>query len=361
MHHAADVKNGPLVSIVIAAKDEEEHITKTLSYLAMQDYKNLEIIVVNDRSNDKTGDVIDKFKSTFSNAGKRLKCIHIDDLPKGWAGKNHALYQGYLNSRGEFIIFTDADIVFEEEMISKTISYVHDHHVEHLTVLPRIIYNSYPLKSFIHVFLLTFCIFLQPWKVFIKGKKGKGIGVGAFNLIKRGTYEKLGTHKAFPMNPIDDIELGKRAHAISCNQHFVIGKELLSVEWYPNLPVAIKGFEKNFFASVGYKIENVIVLSILKILYGVYPFIGIFLFDGVLWYVHVLCLSLLFTFYIICINKFSYLSWYELLLLPFSILCYIYTLVRSMYFVLKGGGVQWRGTFYPLQELRSTINKDNQI
>lgn len=349
---AKGVSHGPLISVIIAAKDEEESIEKTLTHLYEQNYKNLEIIVVNDRSDDETGKIIEQFKERISNDGNvSYQTVHIQELPKDWLGKNHALYQGYLVSKGEYLVFTDADIVFKKETISKTMDYVVANHVEHMAMIPYIICNNFALRSFIHLFLLYFCIFVEPWKVYVRGKKGKGVGVGAFNLIKRDVYMQLGTHRTFPLHPIDDIELGKKAKEMQCNQHFLIGKELIEVEWYPSLKDAIKGFEKNFFGALDYKFWKVIGFTFLQCLFAIYPFIGL-LFNDWMLIVHILSLTLLCLLYVSCIRKVSFGSTLEFLLLPITVSCYIYTLFRSAYLTLRRGGINWRGTFYSLKELK---------
>lgn len=359
------LENGPIVSVVIAAKDEGKHIEKTIQQLWKQTYKNVEIIFVNDRSCDETGIIMEKLKEQLKKEQGQVcyQTLHIEELPSGWLGKNHALYQGYLASRGEYLIFSDADIIFHENTISKVMKYVTTHQVEHLAMTPRFVCSSLVLKSFIHLFMVTFNILLTPWKVFEKGEKGKGVGVGAFNLIKKSVYEKLGTHQSFPMEPVDDITLGKRAHEVTDNQHFVIGKEWIEVEWYPNLKEAINGFKKNFFVAFDYKISNIIGFSIFLFLIGIYPFMGILFFKNINWFISVLSWLLLGFLYLYNVRKVSFLSLrtvLEIILLPFTILFYIYMMCLSAYTTLKNGGIYWRGTFYSIVELKEKNNIDKK-
>ncbi|MEM1504898.1 glycosyltransferase [Domibacillus sp. 8LH] len=353
---AAGIKQGPLVSVIIAAKEEEKHIEKTIKSLFNQIYSNMEVIVVNDRSEDNTGKIVDKLANKKEeHKDIRYDPIHIRCLPDGWLGKNHALHQGYLQSKGDYLLFTDADITFHSKSLSNVMEYVTANHAEHLSMSPHFRCSSFPLKAFIHLFLGIFCFIVQPWKVFEQGDKQQGMGVGAFNLIKRSTYQDLGTHQAFPLEPLDDVELGRKASALNCNQHFVIGKELIEVEWYPTLKEAINGFKKNLFGATGYKLSNAIIFTLVLILLGIYPFIGVFLFEGWNFFICLLSLLFLFTLYTIGIQKVSFPSWSfiaELVIFPLTTICYIYTLHLSAYAAIKKGGIYWRGTFYSLQELK---------
>lgn len=97
------ILDGPFVSIIVAAKDEERSIATTIKSILKQDYRNYELIVVNDRSGDRTGEIIENVKREAEKDGTLIPftIIHITQLPQGWLGKNHALYQGYLHARGD--------------------------------------------------------------------------------------------------------------------------------------------------------------------------------------------------------------------------------------------------------------------
>ncbi|WP_213055581.1 glycosyltransferase, partial [Escherichia coli] len=111
----------PLVSIIIAAKEEESTIADTVKHLLDQTYPRIEIIAVNDRSRDSTGRKLDELRRWSENRGDLhipVRIIHITSLPSGWIGKNHALYQGYAQARGKYLLFTDADVKFAPNTVS---------------------------------------------------------------------------------------------------------------------------------------------------------------------------------------------------------------------------------------------------
>ena len=124
----------PCLSVVIAACNEADTIEKALATLLNQDYPSLEIIVVNDRSTDKTGELIE----TISHGDDRVKAVHITDLPSGWLGKVHALNVGTRESSGEWILYTDADVYFKQGTLRKAIAFALSAKIDHLTLVPNL-------------------------------------------------------------------------------------------------------------------------------------------------------------------------------------------------------------------------------
>ena len=118
----------PSLSVIIPACNEEESIEQAVIQLINQDYPNFEVIVVNDRSTDNTGVILEKLKVQYS----QLKVINITELPSNWLGKNHAISQGVKASSGEWLLFTDADIMFTPNSLKETISYSSKNELDHL-------------------------------------------------------------------------------------------------------------------------------------------------------------------------------------------------------------------------------------
>jgi glycosyltransferase involved in cell wall biosynthesis len=336
-----------LISVIIAAKDEEEKIGETIDSLLNQEYSNLEIILVNDRSVDNTPQIMKHFTGD-----PRVKVIHIHTLPAGWLGKNHALYQGYLSSRGEYLLFTDADIDFHPAAIRSTMTYLLNEQADHLTLLPNFIMNSFWMKLFLRFSFFGAFFYKPPWKPNDDRKHKDGMGIGAFNLLSRQAYEKIGTHDLFRMHPVDDVCLGRRIKETKQKQRFAVGKNLISVEWYPDFKSAAKGLEKNIFAALEFSgfLLAMFILAFLTLFF--YPFVALFLYTGVMFWLTLLSILIAYLLFYFYMRKLSYgLDW-DLFFLPISVLLFLFVVTRSCVLTVIRGGIIWRGTFYPLKDLQ---------
>src|SRR6266852_2729999 len=121
----------PRISLIFAARDEEEKLPAALATLMEIDYTNLEVIAVDDRSNDTTRRILDDYAA----AHPRLRVVHVTDLPSGWLGKPHALQKAYETSTGEWLLFTDADVRFKADVLRRAMALVSARNVDHLTLL----------------------------------------------------------------------------------------------------------------------------------------------------------------------------------------------------------------------------------
>ncbi|WP_339145601.1 MULTISPECIES: glycosyltransferase family 2 protein [unclassified Sutcliffiella] len=339
--------NGPLLSIIVTAKDEEAHIEASLLSQFQQTYSNIEWIVVNDRSIDQTGDILNHLAHTAS----RMKVIHIKQLKEGWLGKNHALYEGFLQSKGEYILFTDADILFQKDTISKAITYFQQNELDHLTLAPNLKGSSFWTNAFISFFLFGFGFFKRPWKANDPSSKS-AIGIGAFNLLSRTVYEEIGTHKNIKMRPDDDLMLGSMIKQAGKKQHLALALNHLQVEWYPNLRSALIGLEKNTFAGLFYSYFMVLFAISGLFLSQLFPFIGSFATTGTTRLTFALSILMLFLAYNETANKMAKGANIYLTVFPVTVLLFIYSIARATILTLYRGGIIWRGTFYPLKQLK---------
>lgn len=328
----------PSLSVVIPACNEEESIRKAISQLLDQDYPDFEVIVVNDRSTDSTGVILAELKINYP----QLKVVTITDLPPQWLGKNHAIYQGVKQATGEWLLFTDADVMFSPGSLKRTVSYSLENKLDHLTISPDIIYKGFFYGGIISFFACVITL------LFIISKSA---GLGAFNLLKRSTYQEIGGYEAIAMQPVDDFSLGKLVVKKGFKQIYGFSKGLISVKLYDNIFAMIKGIEKNQFAGTNYSVI-VTLASCSSILFlHVYPFVG--LFFGPEW-ARVLCgfsIIILVAIYNYS-TKYITISLKHVLIHPISALLYFWAVLNSMVKILSRGGIEWRGTFYSLEELR---------
>ena len=250
----------PRISIIVAACNEGNVIQHALKTLAAQDYPNLEIIVVNDRSTDDTGDYID----AFARMDPRVKALHIDELPGKWLGKVHALHQGAKIASGDWLIFTDADIHFKQGILQQAMAYAIREQTDHLVLFPKVLASSFLLNVAISAFESMLLATLNP-----SGLKKPGmrnfVGIGAFNMISKKFFDKAGGLEWLRMEVIDDMGLGLLVKKTGGFTSIAYAGEHVKVDWYPDLGAMFKGLEKNAFGpgiAYNYVLSMLVVVMV---------------------------------------------------------------------------------------------------
>ena len=309
-----------------------------ISFLSSLSERKFPVIVINDRSTGRTGVILAELEIKYP----QLQVITVTDLPPKWLGKNHALYQGVKQSKGEWLLFTDADIKYSPNSLKKTVGYSLKNDLDHLTIGPDIVYKGFFYGGFISFFALVVTVLFMI---------SKSAGLGAFNLIKKSTYQAIGGHEAIAMQPVDDFALGKLVAREGYKQSYGYSKGLISVKLYDNLLAMVKGIEKNQFAGLNYSVLATLAMGCFLLFLHVYPFAVVF-FRPV--WARVLCgVSVITVFAIYNYSKnYMGLSLRHFFLHPISASLYLWAVIKSMVKVLSRGGIEWRGTVYSLEELR---------
>jgi glycosyltransferase involved in cell wall biosynthesis len=342
-----DLELGSLLSVVVAARNEEKQIAASILSQLDQTYKNVEWILVNDRSTDTTGNIMEE----LTKKDPRINVINIDKLPEGWLGKNNALYTGALQASGKWLLFTDADVKFEKHAFAKALHYFERNDLDHLTAAPNLSANRFWLKSFVAFFLFGFSYFKRPWLA--NHPKSKiGTGIGAFNLVLNEAYKAFGTHEKVKMRPDDDLQLGMKMKKAGFKQRIVTALHLIEVEWYGSLKEALVGLEKNTFAGLHYRISMVIFAILGVFITNVLPFVTIFSGNKTVALLSFGNIVLCGVLYVIVIKKLTLFSPLMFLVFPITALLFIYSIIRASLLTFKRGGIVWRGTTYRLSELR---------
>lgn len=345
----------PLVSVIIAAKEEQETIAETVRHLMRQTYPRLEIIAVNDRSKDATGARLDELRA-WSQGKERssipMTVIHIANLPEGWVGKNHALYQGYLQSKGSYLLFTDADVRFVPDAIRDSVAYAVREGADHLTLTPKLVSRSFWLRAFVHYFLFSICVYLSPWTGNEDRRRNGGMGVGAFNMLRRDAYEKIGTHRALSMRPDDDLRLGRLVKRSGLRQRIAVGANHIGVEWYTSLKEAIRGLEKNMYSGFGYRLWLAALAGLGQAALFVFPFFWMIGSRNAEFFFLLLSIACMMGTYLLYVKRMNRESGLDALVFPASAVLLLAVLIRSVWLTHHRRGVYWRGTFYSLKDLR---------
>ena len=336
----------PLVSIVIAARNEGPHIGDALRSVLAQEYASYEVILVDDRSTDDTGVIADEVARTSN----RLRVLHLTELPPGWLGKNHALWCGAEAASGEYILFTDADVVFEPSALARAMHFVVTRHVDHLTAGPDIIVPTIPLAIAMNYFGIWFVLYMRPRKASDSGSRHH-IGIGAFNLVRREAYVAAGTLARIALRPDDDIKLGKLLKQSGARQQAVAGRNVLRVTWYHTLREMIRGVRKNSFAVIDYRLSALVVLTLSALLVNVWPFVAVWLTSGVTRILYSASAVVLMALYATAATLMRNRPWLAPTY-PIAALISLYMLLAAVVQTLVQRGISWRGTFYSLDDLK---------
>ncbi|MCB0834848.1 MAG: glycosyltransferase [Bacteroidetes bacterium] len=334
-----------LVSIIVPACNEERSIEKTVQSLLGLHYQNKEILIVNDRSTDSTGELIDRLQRYHP----QLKTLTIDNLPDGWLGKNHALFYAAEKAKGTWLLFTDADVMFEPTVLNRAMHYVKQHRVDHLAAFPSIHAAGFMLELFVAYFTIFFSMFFRPWKASDPGSR-RHVGIGAFNLISKEAYLRIGTHQAIAMCPDDDMKLGKRVKESGMNQDLVAAHDLISVEWYSSVWEMVKGLEKNAFAGLDYKWYRTAAGVIGQLVCFAWPFLAVWVTEEPVRTLYSGVLLILAMTYLLQ-QKHHRAPWYHLMSWPVAALFMVFVMMNGLIQVTLHGGIQWRGTYYRREDL----------
>lgn len=338
----------PRVSIIVPACNEAADIEATLTRLLALEYENYEVIAVNDRSTDRTGEIMDRVAGAAP--PERLKIIHITDLPAEWMGKPHAMWRASNIATGDWLLFTDADVLFKPDAIRRALAYAESERADHLVLFPRMIMKHPGEKMMIAFFQTLFVFGHRPWKV-ADPKSKDHMGVGAFNMIRRTVYEALGTYRAMRFEVLDDMKLGKVVKNAGYAQRNVFGEDLISIRWAKGPLGVVDNLTKNFFALMSFQWPRALAGCFALAFMNLMPFLGIWLAHGWARLGYGVALFSMFSVYVGMSRK-SDIPPYYFLLHPVSTALFVYTMLRSTFLTLGRGGVMWRGTFYPLEELR---------
>ena len=339
--------SGPHVLVIIAACNEEKKIEQGVQSMLGQDYKNLRIVVINDRSTDRTGSILDR----LARAHPRLRVIHNAELPVGWLGKNHALYLGTQQANSEIFLFVDADIIMDATTISRAVQHLQREQLDHLTLTGHLRMPGILLQMFAGAFVLFFGFFAKPWKA--KDPRSKRhIGIGTFNMVRAEVYRRAGTHQAIAMRPDDDLMLGKLIKKHGYRQEVLLASDLVSVEWYSSFKELCRGLEKNSYAGLNYNPALAVGATIAQWLVFVWPFIGMFVTSGVAQALNMAACLVLVMIYRDNAGFHGLKRWHGVAL-PFTTLLFSFVIWRSIVLTIKNDGIDWRGTRYRLSELKA--------
>jgi GT2 family glycosyltransferase len=336
----------PSLTVIVPARNEAADIEENLRSLIGQDYGPLQIIAVDDRSTDDTGALMDALAQQHP---ERLRILHVTELPENWLGKTHAMAMAASQSTSEWLLFTDGDTVFRADSLRRSLMYAVSSGGDHLVTVPTTIIKRWDEGTLLGFFQIFGLWAARPWKIADARARLDAIGVGAFNMIRRSAYEQLGGFEALRMEIVEDIGLGRRVKRLGLAQRIAFGRGLVRIHWAPGASGLVKVMTKNIFASFRFSISLTLTGCVWLIVFCIVPVFGLALpgmrLPAVL---TLLAIVVVYRLY----GRVSGISTWQALLSPVAAMMFTYALLRSMMITLWQGGVVWRETFYPLDELR---------
>jgi glycosyltransferase involved in cell wall biosynthesis len=336
----------PSITVIVPARDEAADIAATLHSLLAQDYPNLQILAVNDRSTDRTGEIITALAA--QHPGK-LRALHVTDLPLEWLGKTHAMALAARQSLTDYLLFTDADVLFRPDAIRRSLAYAVTSNADHLVTLPTTTIKRWDEAALLSFFQIFGIWAARPWRVSDPKAKHDALGIGAFNLLRRSAYLHLGGFESLRMEIVEDIGLGRRIKRLGLAQRVAFGRGLVSVHWAAGVNGLVNVMTKNIFSAFGFYAPLLLLGCLWLIVFCVAPAAGLFFHPTRL--PAILTLAAVAWVYRLMGRTSGHSTW-NAIFFPFSASIFVFTLLRSMLTTLKQGGVLWRGTFYSLAELR---------
>jgi len=348
--HPPDPPRWPKLSILVPARNEAGTLHPAVTTILAQDYPELEIVLIDDRSEDGTGELVDRIAAS----DPRVRPVHVTELPDGWLGKVHALDQGVRRAGGEYLLMMDADVHLEPGMLRRAVAYCEQEGIDHLAAVPDLVARQFLLRVAIAVFLRAFSVGMRIWAV-ANPRSSAYIGVGAFNLVRRSAFDRTEGFAWLRLEVADDVGLGLMMKRSGARSAVVVANRHAHVRWYRSLGDMAWGVEKGF-ASVG-------GCSVLRLL-GVCAVMGALELAPVVALLPLGVPGLLpLGLAMVALAAASTLIVYFWvrdpiwagLLFPLGALVNIALLLRTAWLGWRRGGVLWRGTLYPSELLRGNL------
>jgi glycosyltransferase involved in cell wall biosynthesis len=215
---------GNLVTVVVPARNEEHRIGPCLSSVLRQTQRNLQVLVVDDRSTDRTADVVRE----VLRGDARVSLVQGAEPPAGWKGKPWACHQGALGAKGDWMLFIDSDTILEEGAIAAALGRCRETSLEALSLVPRIDLEGFSAKVVAPV-LSSMIRLVYPLRAVNKPESRTALVVGGFLMIQKTAYNKIGGHEAVRSELVEDKQIGTNLKAKRVPFGLLIGRELVTV------------------------------------------------------------------------------------------------------------------------------------
>lgn len=336
----------PSLTVVVPARNEAEKLPATLDALLRADYPLVRILVVNDRSEDSTGAVVERYTQGRSGT---LDGLHIKHLEDGWLGKTFAMQAALQSCESEYVLFTDADVLFSPSVLRRALAYAEQESADHLVVFPTPLIQARSEGVVLGFFQVLGLWLSRLWKVSSGNSPRDAVGAGAFNLVRREALLALGGWAPQRMVVLEDLALGQRFRAARLRQRVAFAPGLVLVHWAAGAGGLVGVMTKNLFSGMNFNPLLLFIACAGMAALFLLPLAGLFW-----WRTSLPCLGIL-----CCVGAtYRLMAQYSGIdarygwLYPLGTVALVWALVRSALSAWVKQGVVWRGTYYPLRELR---------
>ncbi len=339
------------LSIIIATQNSEDFIEDTLKRLLNSDYPNLQIIVVNDRSQDQTEEIINRVAIN----NDAITAVHVRELPTGWLGKVNALNEGMKKAKGEFVLLMDGDVQIQGDELKRAVQAMEDRGLDHLTLMPKIPCSTVFLEQLVLTSQLLFTLSARPWLASREKPLKCAKGIGPFNMIRKSFYDQTEGLEWLKMDISDDVAV---SHLIVKNgglSHYARAGQGPVFPWYRDALHMMHGLEKNIYGGFcNYKLSLFFLVAGAASLPVLIPALCLGWASSLSLTYFFLFLLFNFIFALKVRGYIDYSLW-RAFFLPLGIMQLNLVMVRATFLCHKNQGIFWGGTFYPLKKLRSGL------
>jgi chlorobactene glucosyltransferase len=354
------LREAPLVSIIIPARNEARNIQRCVQGALSQTYPDLEVIVVDDRSTDATprilAEIAGQHEQNRSKQGAVLKVVQGKDLPLGWAGKPHALAQGAAQAQGDWLCFLDSDTFAAPELVSAAFVTAAEHQADLFTILTNQELGSFWEKAIQPLVFTALAVGFSP-RLVNDPRRPEAVANGQFILIRRAVYDAVGGHAAVWDQIVEDKVLAERVKRSGYRLVVGDGRAVARTRMYTRFSEIWEGWTKNIYLGMRDRLGLLLVGAVVGLVGAL--ILPTWLAGGLLWFMFsgqvgaavvalqgLLLWAVLLYARIQVSRSFDISPWYALTL-PLGAAVFTGMMFASAYKVISGQGVTWKGRKYP--------------
>ena len=335
----------PFISVCVPARNEERGVRACLESLLNQDYPEYEVIVVDDNSTDGTTEVICSMKEQYPN----LVFVSGERLAAEWLGKPYALYQAHKKARGEYLLFTDADPVYQPHALRSAMRVMMEKDLDLLTLMPAAKFGSFWERA-VQPVIFGFIAALTRFRKVNSARYGSAVGFGAFLLFKKEPYQRIGGHFSVRAEVVEDVMLARNAKRNGLTMLAADGKNLFSIRMYYSLKEIWVGWRKNIFLALKGSILRTCHYIFMMLCFVLTPYLVVIsnFLEGAGWIwtgVSMVGLMMNLVAGMVLCHQLD-LDKRSVFLFPLGVLVMSAIMINSMVQVIFLGQTEWRGRIY---------------